>query len=76
MYGKMMALYKELRLLIETSEVWLNENYESPYYKYNSILLYFVDKVKSIIALTVKGYRKDSHHHGGSYNVFDAIIGL
>lgn len=69
-------MYKEIRLLIETSEVWLSADYEYPHYKYNSIILYFIDKVKSIIKLTVKDYKKDVHHHGGTYNVFDSIIGL
>ena len=26
--------------------------------------------------MTVKGYKKDVHHHGGTFNVFDSIIGL
>lgn len=69
-------MYKEIRLLIETSEVWLSADYDSSTYKYNSIILYFIDKVKSIIKLTVKDYKKDVHHHGGTYNIFDSIIGL
>jgi hypothetical protein len=56
--------------------VWLSNNFESPNYKYNSIILYFIDKIKSVIKLSVKGYKKDVHHHGGTFNVFDSIIGL
>lgn len=62
--------YKELRLLTETSEVWLNSNFESINYQYNSVLLYFIDRIRAILKLLITGLREER------WTPFDSLSGL
>lgn len=62
--------YKEIRLLTETSEVWLNSNFESINYQYNSVLLYFVDRIRAILKLLITGFREER------WTPFDSLSGL
>lgn len=69
-FDKLIRLYRQFRILVETSEVWLNQDYESPHYQYNSIILYFADKIKKMIKTLIPSMR-DEH-----INIFDCICGL
>ncbi len=62
--------YKEIRLLTETSEVWLNSNFESINYQYNSVMLYFVDRIRSLLKLLISNFREER------WTPFDSLAGL
>lgn len=62
--------YKEIRLLTETSEVWLNSSFESINYQYNSVMLYFVDRLRAILKLLINGFREER------WTPFDSLAGL
>jgi len=66
----MMSIYKDIRLLTETSEVWLNKEFESVNFQYNSVMLYFIDRVRSIMKLIVPNFREER------WTPFDCLAGL
>lgn len=67
---KLIKYYREIRLLTETSEVWLNSNYESINFQYNSVILYFIDRIRSILKNLVAGFREER------WTPFDSLAGL
>jgi hypothetical protein len=56
--------------LTETSEVWINQNYELPNFQYNSVLLYFIDRVREALKLLFKDFREER------WTPFDCLSGL
>ena len=53
-----MEIYKSLRLLIETSEIWLKvDSYEVTDKDYDSVALLFIDKIKSLLSIMVPGFK-------------------
>lgn len=69
-YEETVKIYKEIRLLTETSEVWINTNYESPNFQYNSVLLYFIDRLRETLKLLIKDFREER------WTPFDCLSGL
>ncbi len=66
----MMNIYKDIRLLTETSEVWLNRDFESINFQYNSVILYFIDRIRAILKLVVPNFREER------WTPFDCLVGL
>jgi hypothetical protein len=57
-------------MLTETSEIWLNHLYESPSYQYSSVILYFIDRIRSLLKILVPGFREER------WVPFDSLAGL
>ena len=52
--------YFEVKLLVETAEVWLTDKYVEPKYEYTPIIHYLVDKLYTIVNIMVNPTIEDS----------------
>lgn len=52
-YQNMKNNYLNLKLLVETCEIWLTDNYEDPRYIYTPVIHYFIDKLIAIMHFVI-----------------------